>query len=80
LAICDLEFGIWDFSHLAVLGELGGLISQDQNKKNKTENGHWSLVVRDFYLSLKCAAFYLILVLTKKFPCFVVKRQDIHVN
>ena len=44
LAICDLEFGIWDFSHLAVLGELGGLIFQDQNKKNKTENGHWSLV------------------------------------
>jgi hypothetical protein len=32
LAICDLEFGIWDFSHLAVLGELGGLIFQDQEK------------------------------------------------
>ena len=29
LAICDLEFGIWDFSHLAVLGELGGLFFQD---------------------------------------------------
>jgi len=24
--------GIWDFSHLAVLGELGGLIFQDQEK------------------------------------------------
>jgi len=23
-----LEFGIWDFSHLAVLGELGGLFFQ----------------------------------------------------
>ena len=31
-AICDLGFGIWDFSHLAVLGELGGLIFQDQEK------------------------------------------------
>jgi hypothetical protein len=28
LAICDLEFGFWDFSHLAVLGELGGLFFQ----------------------------------------------------
>ena len=26
LTICDLEFGVWDFSHLAVLGALGGLI------------------------------------------------------
>jgi len=32
LAICDLEFEIWDFSHLAVLGELGGLFFQDQEK------------------------------------------------
>jgi len=44
LAICDLEFEIWDFSHLAVLGELGGLFFQDQ--ENKAENGHWSLVKR----------------------------------
>jgi len=27
-----LEFEIWDFSHLAVLGELGGLFFQDQEK------------------------------------------------
>ena len=26
---CDLELGFWDFSHLAVLGELGGLFFQD---------------------------------------------------
>ena len=32
LAICDLEFGFWDFSHLAVLGALGGLFFQDQEK------------------------------------------------
>ena len=40
-----LEFGIWDFTHLPILGELGGLLFQDQNKKNKTEIGHWSLVI-----------------------------------
>ena len=26
---CDLELGFWDFSHLAVLGELGCLFFQD---------------------------------------------------
>jgi len=26
--IWNLEFGFWDFSHLAVLGELGGLFFQ----------------------------------------------------
>jgi len=45
LAICDLRFGVWDFTHLPILGELGGLLFQDQNKKNKTEIGHWSLVI-----------------------------------
>jgi hypothetical protein len=29
LAICDLGFGVWNFSHLAVLGALGGLFFQD---------------------------------------------------
>ena len=38
---------IWNlgFTHLPILGELGGLLFQDQNKKNKTENSHWSLVI-----------------------------------
>ena len=45
MAICDLRFGVWDFTHLPILGELGGLLFQDQNKKNKTEIGHWSLVI-----------------------------------
>jgi len=27
--ILNLGFGVWDFSHLAVLGELGGLFFQD---------------------------------------------------
>jgi hypothetical protein len=31
--ICYLALGVWDFSHLAVLGELGGLIFQDQEKR-----------------------------------------------
>ena len=45
MAICDLEFGVWDFTHLAVLGELGGLFFQDPKQKNKAEKGHWSLVI-----------------------------------
>ena len=48
MAICDLEFGVWDFTHLAVLGEVGGLFFQDQ--KNKAENGHWSLVIGHWLL------------------------------
>ncbi|HQE95524.1 MAG TPA: hypothetical protein PK885_06575 [Candidatus Marinimicrobia bacterium] len=40
-----MRFGVWDFTHLPILGELGGLLFQDQNKKNKTEIGHWSLVI-----------------------------------
>ena len=38
LAICDLEFEIWDFSHLAVYSS--------ETKKNKAENDHWSSVKR----------------------------------
>ena len=30
--VCDLEFEIWDFTHLPVLGELGGLFFQDREK------------------------------------------------
>jgi hypothetical protein len=43
-----LGFGVWDFTHLAVLGEVGGLFFQDQ--KNKAENGHWSLVIGHWLL------------------------------
>jgi len=43
LAICDLEFGVWDFTHLPILGELGGLFFQDQKIRQRIVIGHWSL-------------------------------------
>jgi len=44
-----LEFGVWDFTHLPILGEVGGLFFQDQNKKIRLriEIGYWSLVISE---------------------------------
>jgi hypothetical protein len=36
-----LGFVIWSLGFFS----FGGLFFQDQNKKNKNENGHWSLVI-----------------------------------
>jgi len=48
--VCDLEFEIWDFTHLPILGELGGLFFQDP--KNKADNSDWSLVIGHWALGI----------------------------